>query len=382
MRRIVLLLAVGALFPAPALAETNEPLEVEPTLAAPPPGSAPQSRGFVCEKIAGDPALESAAQETPPPVGPQGQKLARRTGPSACPTGMLAITTAQPGPPKKPGGPRASAEPFGDGPIAQVVNPEYYFYVGDIWQEKKIGYLSYRTQVSIPTVPAGSAPGAHSISQFALIGGGKHQYSIESGWIMERKDTEEGWLGSQAFFFVNPDNWEGEDDCYDCGLVLAEGVTESPFGKHWAPTDGSPHSECKKEGKLEKPCTALIRYAARQYKGAWWLWWNGNGGEWVGRVSDEMWGKHFSTGTEEQGYGEVYDTPEAPTTQMGNGNKGSCTCATEAQAVQIGFKATAKEPEPILTQQTFHNPIENESYPTKYTGGNFNAGRTTFHLGG
>ena len=28
---------------------------------------------------------------------------------------------------------------------------------------------------------------------------------------------------------MNPDNWEGINDCYDCGLILAEGVTESPI---------------------------------------------------------------------------------------------------------------------------------------------------------
>ena len=300
---------------------------------------------------------------------------------------MLAITTAQEGPRKKPGGPggtdeEASGEAFGDGPITQVVNPENYFYVGDIWQKKKIGYISYKTQLSHANVPSGSAAGAHSISQFALIGGSKDRFSIEAGWIMERKDIEEGWGGPKTFFFVNPDNWEGINDCYDCGLVLAEGVTESPFGKHFAPTDGSPGSKCTIEGKVEEPCKGLIRFATKQYKGAWWLWYAGNGGEWVGRVSDEMWGKHFTTATVEQGYGEVYDTPGAPTTSMGNGNKGGCTCATEAQAVELGPKATAKVPEPALTQEKFHNPIENESYPVKYTAGNFNASRTTFHFGG
>ena len=190
MRRLVLVLFLAALFPAPALAETREPGEPAPTAAQPPSGSAPQSRGFVCEKIAGNPSLETAAKETPPPAGPEGQKLAQKSGPSACPAGMLAITTAQPGPRKKPGGPGGSDETFGNGPIAQAVNPEYYFYVGDIWEVKKIGYLSYKTQFSKPTVPAGSASGAHSISQFALIGGSKDRFSIEAGWIMEREDTE------------------------------------------------------------------------------------------------------------------------------------------------------------------------------------------------
>ena len=68
--------------------------------------------------------------------------------------------------------------------------------------------------------------------------------------------------------------------------------------------------------------------------------------------------------------------------RWGNGNKGSCTCATEARAVELGPKATAKVPEPILSQENFHNPIENESYPAKYTGGNFDTNRWTFHFGG
>lgn len=347
MRRIIVGLLVSLAFPASAFAELPE---ASPVQEPAPVGSVLQAKGFVCETIAGDPALETAAEETPPPVGPEGQTLKpSKTTPSACPKGMLAVTTARPGP-RKTRRMSMSEETLSSGLSPQLVNPEYYYYVGDIWQKAKIGYVSYLTQLSGPTVPAGSAAGAHSISQFALVGGGRHQYSIEAGWIVERKDTEEGWLGPQAFFFVNPDNY-GELSCYNCGLVLAEGVTESPFGKHYKRTDGTSGSECIKEGKSISPCSVAIRFASKQYKGAWWLWWNGNGGQWIGRVSDEAWGKHFTVSNDQQGYGEVYDTPGAPTTQMGNGNKGNCTCATEAYALALGFKATAKEPEPILSQE-------------------------------
>ncbi len=255
---------------------------------------------------------------------------------------------------------------------------EGYYYVGDIWEQAKIGTMIYASQLSSPVVPEGAAPGAHTVSQLALVGGGKGQYTIENGWIKELQDQTEGYKGSRPFFFINPDNY-GPLSCYDCGLVLAEGVTENPYEKHYRPTDGSAESECGVGTEIVKPCSETVGFEVKQYKGAWWLKF---GSKWIGRVSDEMYGNHFKTGNEQQVYGEVYDTPNAPTTPMGNGNKGSCTCATMAKAPGLGFKATAKEPEPLLTTAFFHNPIRNISWPQRYTAGNFSELRDSYHFGG
>jgi Neprosin len=377
MRSAILATLLMLAIPTSAMAD-----DVGPVAEPPPPGHRLAQRGYVCEQIKGDAALETAATETPPPSGPNGEKLTRQSAPSACPAGMLGVTTALTGARKT----RRASMPD-ESPEVGLASPllppttsaeEGYYYVGDIWEKAKIGDMNYKSQLSAPVVPATAAKGAHSISQLALVGGGKGQYSIETGWIKELKDQEEGFKSPRPFFFVNPDAY-GELSCYDCGLILAEGVTENPYEQHYKPTDGSPESECHKGTEVIKPCSLAVGFTVKQYKGAWWLWY---GTQWVGRVSDEAWGKHFTTGKEEQVYGEVFDTPNNPTTPMGNGNKGGCTCATEAYAPALGFKATAKEPEPILSQETFHNPIMNVSWPQRYTAGNFNEGRTTYHFGG
>jgi hypothetical protein len=376
MLRIILTTCVALLVPASAFADGEAAIEPGP------PGSASAPRGYVCQTIKGNAELERAATETPPPYGPEGQRLAPRSGPSACPAGMLGVTTARSGA-RKTRRAFMSGESLGGSAASPASekksSEEGYFYVGDIWETAKIGDMLYKSQFSSPVIPTTAAKGAHTISQLALVGGGKGQYSIEMGWTKELKDQEEGYKGARPFFFVNPDNY-GPLSCYDCGLVLAEGVTENPFEKHYHSTDGSPESECA--GGI-KPCSVAEPFWVKQYKGAWWLFFNNPpSGQWVGRVSDAMWGKHFLTGNEEQVYGEVFDTPNAPTTPMGNGNKGGCTCATEAYAPRVGFNATAKEPEPVLVQETFHNPILNVSWPQRYTSGNFNGGRTTYHFGG
>ena len=147
MRRIILITAVALLLPASAKADDEAAIE------RPPPGSASAPRGYVCETVKGNAELEQAATETPPPYGPEGQRLSPPSGPSACPAGTLGVTTAWNGP-RKTRRAFMPGESLGAGlasPLSEKTSAEEgYYYVGDIWETKKVGDMLYKSQFPLP----------------------------------------------------------------------------------------------------------------------------------------------------------------------------------------------------------------------------------------
>lgn len=360
--RIPATMATLALVLSPATAGAIEPAsEVLPGRA--------QTPNVKCETIKGNPALEHAQHEAPPPTTPDGEPYTPPAEAGPCPPGTVGVSRQENRPAKH-------ASPFGLAapPEAGSANTGY-FYVGDVW-EGKLTAARFDTQWSAPVLPATSDGSAHSISQM-LLAREADRYTLEQGWTKEHPDEVAGYKSAALFFFLTADNY-GPQSCYDCGLVLAEGVSESPYGKHFKATDGTPGSECAIEGVPQSPCTGVIEQIAMHYKGAWWLWW---ASKWVGRISDESWGRHFTKAEEAQAYGEVYDTPNAPKAPMGNGNKGGCLCATEMRALVLGTKVAGSS-QPKYKQASFHNPIRNVNWLPTYAAGNFNTGREAMHFGG
>lgn len=357
---VLAVLTTGMLIPSSALA-------VEAAEEAVPNRTAKSKTNIACEPTKGNPELEHAKKETPPPEGPNGEAVTPPSGESPCPAGTLGVTKPENRPAKHTGPFAQGVAPSGGGSASTG-----YFYVGDSW-ECKCTAVQFFTEFSSPVVPTNAIEEAHTVSQLLISKNGLH-YTLEMGWIKELKDQQAGYKGAALFFYVNPDSY-GPLSCYNCGLVLASGITESPFGKHYYATDGTPGSYCVEQGS---PCRGFTWMVVRQYKGAWWLWWNK---QWVGRISDNAWGKHFTKGEEAQGYGEVYDHPNAPVTPMGNGNKGGCTCATAVQSLTLGTKVVGST-EPSYKRATFHNPLEVVNWLQKYTAGNFNSAHTEMHFGG
>jgi len=377
MRGVVVLavLAIGMLIPSSVFADVA--VEETPSGGQKTARTAPTVK---CEPIKGNPELEKAAKEKPPPEAPPGAPPLEKKSASegSCPSGTLGVTQPETHARHSTSPPPVGAENMFAAPFAAASSAaEGYYYVGDIWwppAKKPWVGLTYKTEFSDPVVPPNAEFEAHSISQLSVGGGGSGQYSFELGWIKELKDQEEGYKGARPFFFVNPDKY-GPLSCYDCGLILAEGAKE-PFHSHYYASDGSPES---RDVNGNSPATFVVVFAVKQYKGAWWIYFNS---EWVGRVSDENWGKHFTKVKEAQVYGEVADTPNAPVTPMGNGNKGGCTCAAGAYAAIVGVKSEKASEGPIWTQVKFHDPLENVSWPQRYTAGNFSSERTFYHFGG
>jgi hypothetical protein len=370
MRRITTLalaVALTALMSGSAVA--GEVIEATPEGS--PNGQAQVGHpGVECKTIQGNPQLEHEAKETPPPpaAGEVEPAPAAKVAP-ICPAGTLAVTKALDRPVhKRPFAGGASA--FGATPFLEKPNPINYYYVAANWTGKGFMGAIYYTAFSDPVVPAGAISGAHTLSQVLMRGGASGQYTLELGWTKELVDQEEGYKGARPFFIVNPDNY-GPLACYDCGLVLLPGA-ENPFGKHYGATDGSPAAE----GRL-----GVVNFRVMQYKGAWWIGFSTLGTGWVGRVSNNNWGKHFTKGNEADGFGEVYEYPSNPITPMGNGNKGGCTCATAADALQIATKPPLTK-ELVWTQQKYQANNLEMTLPSKYTYGSINSNLTQWRFGG
>ncbi|TMK98219.1 MAG: hypothetical protein E6G34_11235 [Actinobacteria bacterium] len=362
--------------------------EFEPVPAPEIPPVSPPKPTVICTPEAGNPSLEGASTETPPPTGPYGEPTPPSTNPPICPPGQVPVTQGRPIGAHPP-------HPLGRAPTTAGSGPsEGYFHVGDIYLLGRQHEMFAQFQVSKPNIPANAEKEAHSVGQLLLakeVNKKEGYYGIELGWLREA-----GYVGTEFFFLIN-DHEYGAGTCYNCHLVLASGVTEEqdPFEKQWAATDGTPGSRCRstKTGEIIEPCTTYIWWKIKQYKGAWWVYVSPR---WIGRISDFEWDypnhlkKPFTSGGESQEYGEVYDHPNAPVSQMGNGYKGSvCACATAFHSPQIEYK----EKSPVtgkqinVSVQTEWNEGFTTEWPSAYTFGHFEADElgephTVVHLGG
>jgi hypothetical protein len=261
-----------------------------------------------------------------------------------------------------------------------------YYYVGDEW-----GILAHGEElfqdISAPAVS--TFPGAHSIGQLNVANNGELKDTLELGWIRDYRSEEEHRLGSRIFLFVNPDKYkEGPKgkSCYNCDFTPFANAREDPLGQSFLPTDGTPNSACEAPPAGSKlyyqPCRETVTFVVEQNEGNWWIWFNG---EWIGYVRNDAYGKTspFKVTRAPSIYAEVYDQhyPASPTTDMGNGNYGSCTCAT-----QMG-NTFLLVPKPKTTElywklMVYHTPLNTEFTPAWYTAGNFGANRERYTYGG
>lgn len=170
-----------------------------------------------------------------------------------------------------------------------------YWYAQNEQAKAAIG-MEYSTNISEPYVSSWSG-NAHSIDQLAVGAGTEgNQYTIEAGF-----DVDPDMFGSSPkphfFIFVNPDQY-GSESCYDCNFVPAAEAKLTP-------------------GETLEPSTAKITLGVKYTGGNWWIW---AGTQWIGYVPGSAWGGHFTKGSSEANYGEVFDNEEFPTSGMAMDN--------------------------------------------------------------
>lgn len=364
---------------------------VAPSVAAGTAAVTEGARTYICRPIGTLSALYvNEATADPPPLPPQelepgiaAPRLVTTGGPTLCPAGELAVQNQQPQPLLKkhaPGTGRA-----GQKRNAATSEP-HYFHVTKAWAKTTEG-LGFSVMTTRPFVS--EFPGAHSIAQLWLGKGSNSQgtphWDIELGWIRESSNAtlEKGYKSPRIFYFVNPDYY-GSESCYSpCHWVPNAEAKHDVIGEHLYPTDGSPESKCGWPGEEQvSPCTARVSFFVHQYKGAWWI---AADGEWEGRISDEAWGNHFTKGNVDQVYGEVYDGAP-PTTYMGNGNAGTCTCSIEMATpsyfkVKKTRKGGTEEVSETWERLTLSGSSSSED-DSPYSSGLPNSDQTTFHFGG
>jgi hypothetical protein len=386
MRRAMLLitlLVLGVVTSAAAEPPPGAPQQAAPT------GQAPARPGVKCEPVAGNPELEAQKRESehPPSTEPNGEPAPKRTGASACPPGQIGVTEGTPGVPKHktPFGPAVS-----DGPVAMAAATEVgYRYVGDEWSYAKsqgvIVAVETRLMRSGPSVPAGSAPGAHSVDQIALLGGatsaeGTPQYTLEQGWFKEAGENYPADT-SEAFIAVNNGYYAEGHWCINCGVVLAAGYTQSqmPFGLHYWASDGTPGAKCA-DGSTGAACWTETPWQIKHQKQAWWIWEYGLG--WFGYEPDSMWGGNFTHASGEATYGEVYDWTAGPKAQMGNGIAGNVASLPPNPAWIGAPKLDVKPPKVKSSwrQVQFHSSLMEA--PPYYRAGHVEESRTGMSYGG
>jgi virginiamycin B lyase len=194
--------------------------------------------------------------------------------------------------------------------------PYCYWHVVNTVDKSAIG-MEYETDISEPTVS--SFPGAHSIDQLWVSGGGL-EYTFEVGFTVSPSQFA-GNVQPHFFIFVNPDDY-GKESKYDTDFTPAEGNTVSP-------------------GEVFQPSTTPFRIGVRYYDGAWWFF---AGTRWQGYVPGSYWGYHFTQATNEENGGEVADSAADPTSQMGDGQYGRSTTATFMDAPIVLISEYLEEP--------------------------------------
>ncbi|HSZ04861.1 MAG TPA: neprosin family prolyl endopeptidase [Solirubrobacteraceae bacterium] len=209
--------------------------------------------------------------------------------------------------------------------------------------------MEYTTEVSEPHVSSFGL--AHSIDQLAVGAGTEgNQYTIEAGWDVDPAYFTSSTANPHFFIFVNPDKY-GSESCYDCHFTPAAEAKITP-------------------GEALEPSTTNFTIGVKYSGGNWWIW---AGTQWIGYVSGSAWGDHFTKGTSESNYGEVFDRESDPTTQMGDGQPGASANATPMTAPVI------------LLSESSYETTGLEAYTTNsslYSIGDINAGRTEWHFGG
>ncbi len=208
--------------------------------------------------------------------------------------------------------------------------------------------MEYETDISEPHVS--SFAEAHSIDQLAVAAGTEgNQYTIEAGWDVDQ-DKWESSPKPHFFIFVNPDKY-GSESCYDCHFVSATEAKITP-------------------GAALEPSTSRFKIGVKYTGGDWWIW---AGTQWIGYVPASAWGGHFTKGTREVNYGEVFDNEEHPTSAMGDGQFGSSASATFMTQSLVTFPAGEEE------TTGYHGEATNSSL---YSIGDINSGKTEWHFGG
>jgi hypothetical protein len=252
---------------------------------------------------------------------------------------------------------RASAPCAGEGENGgcQCIKSGCYWWAENRVPEKAATGMEYETDISEPHVS--SFAGAHSIDQLWVGAGGPYdeKYTFEIGW-----DVDPGMWGSSPaphfFIFVNPDEY-GSESAYD-------------------PTSFVPVGEPRiVPGETLTPETSAYRFGVEYRGGNWWIW---AANQWIGYVRGSAWGNHFTKAESEADYGEVFDSGENPTTQMGDGQPGASAGATwMSQAVVI-------RKEGVEETTGYHGSA---SDPSLYSLGDCNTGKcepatTLWHFGG
>lgn len=231
-----------------------------------------------------------------------------------------------------------------------------YWYAFNEVNKTAIG-MEYQTDVAEPHVS--SFAGAHSIDQLALGGGTNgRQYTIEAGW-----DVDLGQFKSPIphfFIFTNNDAYsrepeeckegKSEHESYDCNFVPLEGAKIAP-------------------GEAIEPGLFKYKFGVKYVAGDWWIW---AGTQWIGYVPETFWEGHFTQGTLEANYGEVFDSESDPTSQMGNGQAGASSGATSMTQSVVLIN------ENVAETTGYHGRETNE---TLYSIGDIVAGRI-WHFGG
>ena len=166
------------------------------------------------------------------------------------------------------------------------------------------------------------------------------------------------------FVFVNPDYY-GTESCY---VRVEERCTS------FVPAEGAKITP----GATLEPSTSKFRIGVEYLStcfpkatgGCWWIF---AANQAIGYVPASAWGEHFTHGTTEANYGEVYDSEEDPTTQMGDGQYGNSSGATWMTQSTVFLNKTEDEPTGDHTEAT---------NPSLYSIGDFNSYKTEWHFGG
>ena len=245
-----------------------------------------------------------------------------------------------------------------------------FWYAKNEVEKTAVG-MEYATNVSGPRVSSFECAGteelcAHSIDQLAMGAGTEsNQYTIETGFDVDRGLFTSSPESPHFFIVVNPDKY-GNASCY----IDHEGEDEGC--KHFIPAAEAKITPNETVKPSISKITLGVKYLAECFpkatSGCWWIW---AGTQWIGYVPASFWGGHFTQGTSEANYGEVFDDEEKPTSEMGDGYPGRYAQATTMSAPLVIINEN-KEEIPGL-----HEEVTNSSL---YSIGDVN--ETGWHFGG
>jgi Neprosin len=231
-----------------------------------------------------------------------------------------------------------------------------FWYAESEAQKSAIG-MEYATTISEPHVSSFNE--AHSIDQLALgAGAGLNTYTVEVGWDVDPHKWSKANPGKpHLFVFINKEQYKGE--CEQSGKCYDDEA-------YWTPLEGVK----LKMGEALEPGPARFIIGAENFEGNWWIW---AGNEWIGYVSGSFWGGKFTKAESESNYGEVWDSEEAPTTAMGDGEFGGNSGAT-LMAAPVVILSETKEETTSLKASVTNSKL--------YSIGDINGNKASWHFGG